>query len=558
MRVYEAVGETLQRLGVRDVFALMGDGNLRFVTHMADALGISFYPSRHEGGAVAMADGYARVSGNVGVCSVTQGPGVTNALTALTEAQKAGTPLLLLAGDAPSRPVRHNQRIDQGAVFSALGVAVERVRSPETTVADVARAYRRAYAEQRPVAMSISVDIQEIACDDGPLASLEQPVRHRAVPAADEISAVADLVASSSRPAIVAGRGAVRSGARTTLAALGDRIGAILATTVQAKGFFAGDPFDVRVAGEFATPVAARLLGQADLVLAFGASLTHWTTMDRQLFARDVRIVQCVSDPAAVGALTRVDAGVVGDAAATAAALDAELERRGVGLQGFRTMPVHRELASLRLDGFEDRGDGRTIDPRTAMLRLDTMLPRERTIVGDSGHFQGWPVIYLSAYDGTDFVFSNDFQAVGLGLGTAFGAAVARRDRLAVAVVGDGGLAMSLGELETFVRSRLPLLVVVVNDSAYGAEVHFLGSLGREPEHALFREIDFAAIALAMGARGLTVRAAADLDALEPWLRDPQGTMVVDCKVDPRLRADWFGEAFGPTGWYVRMIRGGG
>ena len=132
MRVYEAIGETLKRLNVQATFGLMGDGNLRFMTHLADELGIPYYAARHEGGAVAMADGYARVTGRVGVCSVTQGPGVTNTLTAHTEARKASTPMLLLAGDTAARILRHNQDVDQTAIFKSIGVTVARVRSADT------------------------------------------------------------------------------------------------------------------------------------------------------------------------------------------------------------------------------------------------------------------------------------------------------------------------------------------------------------------------------------------------------------------------------------------
>src|SRR5688500_6036009 len=132
MRVYEAIGETLKRLDAATTIGLMADGNLRFMTHLAEALGIPYYTARHASGTVAMADGCARVTGRVGVCSVTQGPGVTNTLTALTEARKASTPMLLLAGDTAARILRHNQDVDQTAIFKSVGVTVARVRSPDT------------------------------------------------------------------------------------------------------------------------------------------------------------------------------------------------------------------------------------------------------------------------------------------------------------------------------------------------------------------------------------------------------------------------------------------
>ena len=187
------------------------------------------------------------------------------------------------------------------------------------------------------------------------------------------------------------------------------------------------------------------------------------------------------------------------------------------------------------------------------MLKLDAMLPRNRTVVIDSGHSMGWPIIYLSAPDAAGFVFSNDFMAVGLGLGTAFGAAIAHPDRLTVCTPGDGGLMMSLGELETFVRYKIPALVIVINDASYGAEVHLLKNVGLPGHGAFFRDNDFAAIASAMGAQGITVRDVLDLERLRPWLDERAGPMVVDCKVDPQLRGDWFSKVFAPGGWYQRM-----
>jgi thiamine pyrophosphate-dependent acetolactate synthase large subunit-like protein len=553
MRVYEAIGETLKRLEVRATFGLMGDGNLRFMTHLAEELGIPYYAARHEGGAVAMADGYARVTGRVGVCSVTQGPGVTNTLTALTEARKAGTPMLLLAGDTAARILRHNQDIDQTAIFKSVGVAVARVRSPDTLVMDLSRAFNQALALQQPIAISISTDMQELTCETDALQAVVVQAPMPSRPPPEEIRRAVDLIATSKRPAIIAGRGAVRSKARESLEHLAEQIGALLATTAQAKGLFARNPFYLGSSGGFAWELGERLLSQADLILAFGASLNYWTTRNRELFAPSARILQCDRNSAAIGALTAADFGLVGDVAETAKALSQELAQRDFNAAGFRTEDIRQEIDSFRLDNFQDQSNGRTIDPRTLMLKLDAMLPRNRTVVIDSGHSMGWPIIYLSAPDASGFVFSNDFMAVGLGLGTAFGAAIAHPDRLTVCTPGDGGLMMSLGELETFVRYKIPALVIVINDASYGAEVHLLKNVGLPGHGAFFRDNDFAAIASAMGAQGMTVRDVNDLERLRPWLDERTGPMVVDCKVDPQLRGDWFSKVFAPGGWYQRM-----
>ena len=159
MNAAEVVGRTLAELGVRDAFGVLGSGN--FVTTLAmHASGVAFHHARHEGGAICMADGYARVSGRVGVCSVHQGPGFTNTMTGLTEAAKARTPLLLIAGEAPAAALRSNFRLDQAGLAETVGALAERVHSGETAAADTARAFRRAEAERRPVLLSMPLDVQ--------------------------------------------------------------------------------------------------------------------------------------------------------------------------------------------------------------------------------------------------------------------------------------------------------------------------------------------------------------------------------------------------------------
>ena len=545
MKVYEAVAETLSRLGVDTSFGLVGSGNFGLIDHMTRHRGIAYYASRHEAAAVAMADGYARVSGKLGVCTVHQGPGVTNTLTALTEAVKARTPMLLLAGDTATTALYQNLDVDQDAVAGSVGAGSQGIRSANTAVEDIARAVRRATNERRPVVISLPIDIQEQDCEvEDPPAFVEQESAAPR-PSEEAVSCAVDLLESSSRPAIIAGRGAVLAAARPQLEALGDRIGALFATSMMAKGFFAGSRFDLGVSGGFASPLAARYLGEADVVLSFGASLNTWTTKHGRLFSPSARIVHCDLEPSAIGRIQPVTQGVVGDAAKTAEALLEELTRRNARLEGFKVDAVMQDIEGFRWeDEFEDESTPETADPRTVLMSLDRMLPRERTVACDCGHFAGFAAMHLSVPDAAGFVFAEAFQAVGLGMGAGMGAAVARPDRLAVVVVGDGGLLMSLGEIDAAANLGVPMLVVVINDAAYGAEVHHFRSLGLPTDLALLGGIDFAAIAGAMGARGLEVRGTADLKRLEEWIEDPDGVMVVDCKVNPRVEGEYLKEAF--------------
>jgi thiamine pyrophosphate-dependent acetolactate synthase large subunit-like protein len=544
MQVSEAIGRVLAGRGVEVFFGLVGSGNFA-VTNALHAAGAAFYSARHEGGAIMMADGYARACGKVGVLSVHQGPGFTNTLTGLTEAAKSRTPLLVLAADTPAEALWSNFKIDQAALAKSAGAIPERVRGAATAAEDAARALRRTHLERRPVVLGIPINVVEASCDDSPTIT-DWPVLEPPLPSNRSVAEAADLLASSSRPVIVAGRGAARAGAREALEALGDRVGALLATSAMGHGLFSGHPYCIGIAGGFSSPLAVELLSESDVVLAFGASLNHWTVRHGRLFSPTARVVQVDLDEGAIGALHRVDVGVVGDAAQAAWAIVEELERRGVRGEGFRSATLARELATRRWreEPYEDRGTAGYIDPRTLSIALDYLLPKERTVSTDSGHFLGYPSMYLEVPDPQGFVFPNAFQSVGLGLASGIGAAVARPDRLSVAAIGDGGALMALGELETAARYRLPMVVVIYNDAAYGAEVHHFGPMGHPVELTRFPDTDFAALARAAGAEGITVRTSDDLAPLKDWLGRRDGPLVIDAKVNPDVRAEWLEEAF--------------
>jgi thiamine pyrophosphate-dependent acetolactate synthase large subunit-like protein len=545
MQVSEAIGRALADRGVEVFFGLVGSGNFA-VTNALHEAGATFYSARHEGSAIMMADGYARACGKVGVCSVHQGPGFTNTLTGLTEAAKSRTPLLVLAADTPAEALWSNFKIDQGALATTAGAIAERVRGAETAAEDAARALRRTQVERRPVVLNIPINIVQASCDDGLSAIPNWPALEPPRPSDRSVAQVADLLASSSRPVILAGRGAALAGAREALEALGEQVGALLATSAVGHGLFAGHPYAIGIAGGFSSPLAAGLLSEADVVLAFGASLNHWTVSHGRLLSPTARVVQVDLDEEVIGALHRVDVGVVGDAAATAWAIVEELERRGVRKEGFHSKELAREIATRRWrdEPYEDRGTAEYIDPRTLSIALDERLPIERTVATDSGHFLGYPSMYLAVPDQQGFVFPQAFQSVGLGLASGIGAAIARPDRLSVTALGDGGALMALGELETAARYRLPMLVVIYNDAAYGAEVHHFGPMGHPVDLARFPDTDFVALARATGAEGITVRNSKDLAPLKDWLGRRDGPLVIDAKVNPDVRAEWLEEAF--------------
>jgi thiamine pyrophosphate-dependent acetolactate synthase large subunit-like protein len=175
------------------------------------------------------------------------------------------------------------------------------------------------------------------------------------------------------------------------------------------------------------------------------------------------------------------------------------------------------------------------VDLRTVMVRIDEMLPPERSVVTDAGRFLLGPWRYLHVADPQCFVHTTNFASIGLGMGTAIGASVARPGQVTVAVTGDGGFMMHMAEFSTAVRYQLPLVVVVLNDSAYGAEYTGLKHYGFDPGLSFIDWPDFAPVAQALGGRGMTVRTLSDLDALAGLIEDRGGPILVDVKVDPAV-----------------------
>jgi thiamine pyrophosphate-dependent acetolactate synthase large subunit-like protein len=538
--VAQAVGGTLVRCGIDAVFGVVGSGNFA-VTNAMVAAGARYVAARHEGGAATMADAYARMSGGVAGLSVHQGCGLTNALTGITEAAKSRTPLVVVTAEATS--ARSNFFVDQFALAEAVGAVPMRVGSADDAVELAARAVAAARDERRVVVLNLPLDVQDLAAPATVVPTLLPPPA--ATPDPAEVARLADALGRAQRPVFVAGRGSRAPGSRAALDELADRCGALLATSAVAKGLFRGNPWDLDVSGGFATPLAAELIAGADLIVGWGCALNMWTMRHGQLIADDAVVVQVDLERAALGVQRDIAFGVVGDVGGVAEAAAAAL---AVEATGYRTPEVRRAIAARgrwRDEPFEDAGGAEFIDPRTLTIALDDLLPAERVVAVDSGNFMGYPSMFLDVPDQLGFCFTQAFQSVGLGLATAIGAALAQPHRLPVAALGDGGALMGASELETVVRLRLPMVVVVYDDAAYGAEVHHFGPDGHPLDTVRFPETDFAAIARGHGFEAVTVRDVRALDAVAAWLAGPRSTpLLIDAKVTRDQPSWWLAEAF--------------
>jgi len=536
------LAHALRDSGVHVLFGLVGGGNFELASAFGD-LGGRYVGLRHEMNAAAAGDAYARTTRSIGAVTFTQGPGLTHAVTAIVEAVKSGTPMLLFAADTAADDQLSNQSVNQASLASAAGAGFERWDQPWNDVTRLLRAARaRATGERRPILVSLPaaapassvVPIPYAAAPPGPAGAPAAPLDDQ------DVAAAASLLRQARHPAILAGRGAYLPGAASVLAELGQHLGAMLSTTVMADGLFSGRALNSGICGGFGGDEAAALLAETDVLLAVGASLNPWTTRHGELF-NSATIIHVDDRAEAIGAHTPAQLPVVADARAFAAALRDRL----AGSEPNRPLAAElaRRLTNLGRPRFAPAAADGRMDPRALTVALDQILPLQRCVTVDGGHFSGWPVMHLRAADPASLLYPHGFQSIGLGLGSAVGLALARPDRLPVAIVGDGGLMMSLGELDTLLSEHLPVLVVVFNDHAYGAELHHFAGQA-DTALAQLPERDFAGIFQAMGGPGCTIRTPDDLGQVQPWLRGRSGPFLIDCKISQAVTAPWLRYAF--------------
>ncbi|MFE5704140.1 thiamine pyrophosphate-binding protein [Rhodococcus koreensis] len=297
MQVYKALAQGLIDHGVETMFGLMGDGNLYLANHYASIPGATYIASAHEAGAVLMANGYASVSGEVGVATVTHGPGLANALPPVIDSVRSRMPIVLICGDTAEGDRNTLQDIAQRDLVLPTGAGFEQVRRPETAVQDLRKALWRATAERRPIVLNVPVDYMW----------KEVEYQHDPLPTADRITTLdpdamdraVGIVAAAERPIVLAGRGAATPSARAAICRLAERLGAPVATTLRGKSLFAADPGALGVFGTLSTSAALDQIGKSDCVIAFGASLNSWTT-DSGALLDGKRVVQCDTDPQAI------------------------------------------------------------------------------------------------------------------------------------------------------------------------------------------------------------------------------------------------------------------
>jgi acetolactate synthase I/II/III large subunit len=528
MKGYEAIPELLLRAGHQVVFSMLGGTNVHWLAHGVRGGALRLVKVRHEENAVNAAAGYAKVTGGPGVCTVSRGPGFTNALTALAAAAMSHHPVLMVVSESPT-PVRTQQQVDQRGLCRIAGAGFHQVDTVDTLEESFWRAWQAARWNGQPQVLSLADRVFDQAVE---LTGTEVAARDADLePDPVSVSACVRALRTARRPLVLAGQGAALAGCREELATLAEVSGAALATTLIANRLFAGHPRDLGLCGDWSPPLSREAIGRADLVLAFGASLNHNTTAGGGAF-KDATVVHCEIDLDRPCLASAPEYALPCDARGAARALLAEWRRQGSpDRPAPGPLPSWTENRQALLDADIGADPARGLDPRQVFDLFDRCLPADRIVVTDHGRSLGAVLpSMVDAVDERSWLTGSGFGAVGRGIGLAVGAAAADRGRRVLLFAGDGGFAMSLHDLDAFRINGLEAVIVIVNDEQYGAENRHLTSRGLPTDIVQQSLPDVGLLARSFGGTGLVLRDSSDLDAVA--LPD-RGLVLVDARTDP-------------------------
>ncbi|MGW0458261.1 thiamine pyrophosphate-binding protein [Streptomyces tendae] len=547
-KVYEAVADAFVAEGTSHVFGMMGDANMHWMNAMAER-GAALVEARHEGPGLTMADGWARATGRPGVASTTCGPGVTQLATALVCAARARTPLVVFAGEASLATPGDSQYLDQRKFADAVESGFVQVSTPSRAHAAVREAFHMARTTSRPVMVSAPMDVQQQEfTDPAPYVPSTDLVDTTPVPPAPQrVVEAADIIGRSERVVVLVGRGARSPEVAELVVELQNTTRALLATTLQAINWLRDrTPYHVGISGGYGTRTAHELMREADCLVVVGAGLSEYTTWFGRLYPAATVVHLDRAEQVVPGDGRPVDCYVRGDARLSLQEILTVLDGRTAPGPGYHTPEAAERLrdAAVPQEPFHQEAD--RLDPREAVLTLDRVLPGAVPVVLGSGHQTDFGTMLFTRPREVVCNYGL-FGAIGQAPLLTMGWSVGRGGRPTVVVEGDASFIMHLAEFDTACRYGWPVLVVVMNDEALGAEYHKSEAHGLTRDLSAIHSPDLGAVATALGGTGATVRTVTDLEkAVGEFLADPKPT-VVDVRITREVmsvpfRRLWRGE----------------
>jgi acetolactate synthase I/II/III large subunit len=534
MKVHEAVANAFVKEGATTVFGLLGDGQLSWWPVMAKHPEVRLIDAREEGAGLAMAEGYARATGKVGVCSVTHGPGLARLALSLIACARGRTPVVIHTATTTFNSNRDVQYLNQDRFVAGCEAGYIEIMKPDYAEEAVRQAFYQARTESRPIVLSVPVDVQGKECDSEgedyvpstALGGSQQRIR----PARDRVQEAVKLISAAKRPVIIVGRGASNDPrALEAVDRLGKRIGALIASTLYAKGTLNHSEWYTGISGLFATRAALQLFQETDCVIAVGAGMNIRTLGGGYTYG-DARIVHIdVQSQIVLGTDRSADCYVQGDAAETVEEIEAALAQQSVQRDGFRTAATRTALRGSFRDPGEFEIESGTVDIREVLTVLDDKLPAQVALVTGSAHNFSFPVWHMLKQRALQVSVTN-FTGVGQVIGNAIGVAVGWNQPV-VAVDGDGSALQNIQELDTAARLGVKLLYFIVNDEAYGAEYHKLRAKGYDSALSAVPTPDFGAVARAFGCRGRQAKTLDEVAAGIDEFMAGDGPMVLDVRI---------------------------
>jgi thiamine pyrophosphate-dependent acetolactate synthase large subunit-like protein len=500
----QAVVDCLGRENIDHVFGIPGTQNLPLLDVLRETPGIRFVLTRHEQGAAFMAYGYARSVHRPAVVTATEGPGVTNLLTGIAAAYKACVPVISISGaqEVWMRERDASQDIDQVTLHKPVTKWAYSVPSAAKIQECVRRAFRTALAEPLgPVHLDVSKEILLEQTEPEAIAPEAYRPRSLAACAEAELDRAADLVAQAERPILLAGGGVLREDALAALERLAQATGIPVATLqYHPDAFPTVHPLSLGPLGRNGYSSANRAMPQADVVVAVGAHLDLFSTTFRYgILSKQAKIVHHSPVATDIGVVFPVAQAIAGSTLSFVEGLAARLAKR-------RWQWI--DVAKLRRDWDAERErmlDAKRVPilPPVVAHAIRRALPEDGIVIADAGNAGKHMRVFMDTHRPDTFMYPDDWGSVGAGLPVAMGAKLARPRQSVVAAVGDMGMMCNLGELETAVRERIPVVCVVFNDRGLGNERAFQKELyGGRLFGVDYGDVDFAALARVLGAHG--------------------------------------------------------
>ena len=520
------IAEAIDAAGIEAVFTVAGGHFLPTYHELGRSGAPRVIPARHEQGAGYMASGYALATGEPGVVlSGAPGPGATNLVTPVANAQADSIPLLVLSAQVDRRYVHRNilQHCDNVGLFapfckrSVQAASLDEVPNLVATGLQLAASGRPG-----PVHIALPQNLQaDTARPAGPLAPAADAT---SAPAESTVNEVVERLERARRPAVLAGHGVLRSGGTEALLELCERLGAPVATSRSGIGSIStAHPRSVGMLGFYGTDTARDAMGAADLVLIAGCALGEQTTFGwrSDLFADGAQLVQIDADSSQLNRVYRVDQGIVGSAGAVLAAASSSVTQRE---PWFTRRPPRTP---------PQNDPARGLSAASVIAALNSAMPDGTVVSADIGNHRLWVCEQLDVSRPEGLLQSCEFDAMGFSLPAAIGAAVALPGTPAVAIAGDGGFVHTMGELVVAQDLGLPLVAAVFVDGALGILRHQAEAMYGEDHFVRLGPIDFAAVAQAFGVASRTVSDETDLEGAFEWALSLGGPALLAVTIDP-------------------------